>query len=114
MKRSSYTQEASIPNGTALSSILSFYDFAYGVIHMPAAWTAADIGFQVAATHDGTYLPLYDAAGNLVEISSPAVDQAMQIPTEVLAVRFFKIWSQSAGVDQNQGAARALTVDMKS
>jgi hypothetical protein len=81
---------------------------------MPAAWTAANIGFQVSSTFDGTYLPLYDDAGNIVEIASPAVDQAMRVPVEVLAARFVKIWSQTAGADTNQGAERALIVDMKS
>ena len=112
--RKSYTQNTTIPNGTALSGVLSWYDYAYGIVHMPAVWTAADIGFQVASELDGTFQPLYDEAGALVEIASPAVDQAHAVPLEVLAARFVKLWSQSGGVDANQGAERALSVDMKS
>lgn len=112
--RASYTFPVTIPNGTALSNIIDFREYAYAIVHMPAVWTAADIGFQVSSELDGTFLPLYDDAGALVEISSPAVDQAHAVPVEVLAARFVKLWSQNAGVDANQGAARSLIIDMKS
>jgi hypothetical protein len=112
--RESKTQNATILSGAALSDVLSFYESAYGIIHMPAVWTAADIGFQVASELEGPFLPLYDDAGALVEISGPAVDQAHAVPVEVLAARFIKLWSQSGGVDQNQAAERALIMDMKS
>lgn len=112
--RISSTQQVTILNGTALSNVLSFYEHAYGIVHMPAAWTAADIAFQVASELNGTFQPLYDDAGALVEISSPAVDQAHAIPVEVLAARFVKLWSQSGGAGVNQGAERALSLDRKS
>jgi len=112
--RMSYTQNAAILAGADLSSVISWHDYAYGILHMPAAWTAADIGFQVASELDGTYQPLYDDAGALVEISSPAVDQAHVVPLGVLAARFVKLWSQSGGGGVNQVAERALSVDMKS
>jgi hypothetical protein len=112
--RESKTQNVTILNGTALSGVLSFYESAYGIIHMPAVWTAADIGFQVASELEGPFLPLYDSAGALVEISSPAADQAHAVPTEVLAARFIMLWSQTGGADTNQGADRALSMDMKS
>lgn len=112
--RSSYTFNVTIASGAALSNVVSFYEHAYGVLHMPAVWTAADIGFYVSSELDGTFLPLYDDAGALVEISGPAVDQAHAIPVEVLAARFVKVWSQNAGADANQAAERALILDMKS
>jgi hypothetical protein len=112
--RRSYSYETTIPSGTALSGVVSWYEFAYGIIHLPAGWTAANIGFQVSSEFDGTYLPLYDDAGNIVEIASPAVSQAMRVPVEVLAARFVMIWSQTAGSGVNQVAERALIVDMKS
>lgn len=112
--RKSYSYNVTIPNGTALSNTISLLEFGYSIIHMPAAWTAANIGFQVSSTLDGTFLPLYDDAGALVEISSPAVDQAMRVPVEVLAARYIKLWSQSAASGVNQGAERSLIIDMKS
>ena len=114
MGRSSYSQDTTIASGTALSGILSWYEFASGVIHLPAAWTAADIGFQVASELTDTFQPLYDDAGNLVEISSPAAGRSVEVPASVLPSRFVKVWSQSAGSGVNQGADRALIVDMKS
>ena len=62
--RRSYSYPTTIANGTAVSGVVSWYEFAYGLIHMPSAWTAANIGFQVSSELDGTYLPLYDDAGN--------------------------------------------------
>jgi len=112
--RKSYSYPVTIPDGTALSNAISFYEYGYALIHMPAAWTAANIGFQVASEDDGTFLPLYDDAGAIVEIASPAVDQAMRVPVEVMAARYVMLWSQTGGADTNQGAERALIVDMKS
>jgi hypothetical protein len=112
--RKSYSFDVSIASGAALSNVISFREFGYGIVHMPAAWTAANIGFQVSSTLDGTFLPLYDDAGALVEIASPAVDQAMRIPVEVMAARFVRLWSQTGGSGTNQAAARALIIDMKS
>jgi hypothetical protein len=112
--RKSYSFPIIIPNGTALSNTISFYEYGYGILHMPAGWTAANIGFQIASELDGTFLPLYDDTGAIVEIASPAVDQAMRVPVEVLAARYVKAWSQTGGADTNQGAERALIFDMKS
>lgn len=112
--RESYTQRTLIPNGTAFSGTLSFYEFAYGIVHMPAAWTAADIGFYVASELNGTFQELFDSGGTRVEITGPAADLAMQVPTEVLAARYIQLWSQSAGVNVNQLAERELFMDMKS
>ncbi len=111
--RESYTFPVTIPNGTALSNTVDYRDFAFALLHMPAAWTAADIGFQVSSDPNGTFLPLYDALGVLVEIISPAANQAHAIPVDVLASRFFKLWSQNVAVDANQGAERSLIIDMK-
>lgn len=114
MARASYSQIATILNGENLSTTISFYEFASGVIHMPAAWTAADIAFQVASELTDTFQPLYDDAGNLVEISGPVAGRTVEIPASVLPSRFVKLWSESIGSGVNQGADRALIVDMKS
>ncbi len=111
--KESYTFPLTILNGTALSNAVDFREYAFAVLHMPAAWTAADIGFQVSSAPDGTYLPLYDHLGVLVEIISPAANQVHAIPVDVLASRFFRVWSQSAAADVNQLAERALIIDMK-
>ena len=112
--RESYTFPVTIPNGTALSNTIDFREQAYAIVHMPAAWDAANIGFQVSSELNGTFLPLYDDGGAIVEIAGPAVDQAHAVPVEVLAARFVKLWSQTAGADTNQTATRSLIIDMKS
>ena len=105
----------SIANGAAVSDALDMKDYAGGQLYMPAAWTAASIGFQIATSNGSTYYPLYDSTGNLVQISSPAVDCAYQLPIELFGVLHVKLWSQDgSGNDTNQGAARSVVVEVKS
>ena len=101
-----------IPNGTAISAAYSIESFTAGVLHMPAAWTAASIGFQVSSTFGGTYRELSDASG-LIEIVLPLADEAHMLPADIGAVKFVKIWSETAGAGVNQGAARIITLDLK-
>lgn len=115
IERKSQTQTVNIANGANLSTeIIDLRDESMLIVHMPAAWTAASIGFKVASEYAGTYLPLYDDNGNLVQIDAPAVDCAYVAPAEVAACRFVKLWSQDgAAANTNQGAARALVIDKK-
>jgi len=108
------SKTATIAAGVALSDAIPFAEFAGAVVHMPAAWTAASIGFHVSSTLAGTYTPLYDDDGNLVQIDSPAVDQSYTFPDAVFPCMFIKLWSQdgSAG-DTNQVAEASLLVDLK-
>ena len=101
-----------IPNGTALSEGIDYRDFSKAVIHMPALWTAADIGFYVSSTVDGTYQPLYDGA-TLIVITGPAADQAYPFPDEVAGAHFIQLWSNTAGADENQLADRDIVVELK-
>ncbi len=104
--------EVVIPNGTALSAAFNMDQFSKGILHLPAAWTAADIGFYVSASLSGTYTPLSDASG-IVVISGPAVSSSYVFPTNMVGARFVKLWSNTAGVDTNQGAARTIGIDLK-
>ena len=84
------------------------------IVHMPAAWTAASIGFYVCDSYAGTYQKLYDDNGNLVQIDSPSAAGAYAAPAEVAAARWVKLWSQNgSGTDTNQAAARTITVALK-
>ena len=104
-----------IANGANLSDALDFRLFSMLTVLMPAAWTAASIAFKVCSTNGGTYLPLYDDNGNLVQIDSPAVDKAYAAPPAVAGAIWVKLWSQNgSGTNTNQGAARSLIVDVKS
>lgn len=88
--------------------------YAQMIIRMPAAWTAASIGFKVAEAADGTFLPLYDDDGNLVQIDSPSVSQAYVAPAPLGAGHFVKLWSQNgSGTNVAQGDDRTLGIDLK-
>jgi len=98
-----------------LSDALAFQGNAGGIVLMPAAWTAASIGFKICDTIDGTYLPLYDDEGTLVQIASPAVDCAYSIPPELFGAAYVKLWSQDGSASStNQAAERSLIVLLKS
>ena len=85
--------------------------YSRGIIHVPGTWDAADI-FKVAYEADGTYIPLYDTAGNLVAFT-PTVDRSYPFPAELAGAKFVKIWSNSGGTDVHQGGDRTFMVDFK-
>ena len=109
---STVPQVVTIPNGEALSDAVVFGPYSKGVIHMPAGWTAADIGFHVSSDEVGTYQPLYDGA-NPVVISGPDADLVFPLPAGLAPAHFFKLWSNTAGADTNQGADRDIVVELK-
>ena len=113
LTRTTRSQEVVIASGAALSEPVNVKEDSMGVVHMPAAWTVADIGFHVSTEVDGTYLPLFDESGVLVVISGPIADQSYTIPARVAGVKYAKLWSNLAGADENQGAARTLIFDRK-
>jgi len=104
----------SIANGAALSSAVNTADHEYGIILMPAAWTAASIGFQISYDNS-TYYKLYDHDGNLLQVDSPAASGAYQIPNAAMTARYMKLWSQNgSGTNTNQAAARTVKLLLKS
>ena len=110
--------KTTILNAAALSGVVSMADFAYGLVCLPAAWTAASIAFQVCDSFGGTFIPLRTSAGAIVEITSPATGAAAAypLPAELLSCQYFKVWSAAAGAgtDTNQGADRLITIMLKS
>ena len=59
--------------------------FSQMVVHMPAAITSCSIGFKVSSDENGTFLPLYDDDGNLVQIDSPSASQAYVAPAALVS-----------------------------
>lgn len=120
VKRSSKTQQVTIPSGAALSDPFDFREWTGLIVHMPDTWTAAYVGFQVASEVDGTYVPLNDEDAAAVLIgdaagpTQPVADEAYAAPTDLFPARFVKLWStDGAGLDTNQAAERVLTLDLK-
>jgi len=110
--RTGETTSVVIANGAALSSSIDMSGSSGLGIFMPAAWTAAEIAFQVS--HDGTtYYPLHDSDDALVE-ETVTVDNAYSCSVDLFPFRYVKLWSESAGSDENQGAARTIIVVVKS
>lgn len=115
MRRVSSAITVTIANAAALSDVFEFTGASGGVVDMPAAWTTADLGFYHCSTRGGTFQPLYDEDGALVEIDLPADPSGLSytLPPELFPTRFLKLWSELAGADENQGAERSLIVNLK-
>ena len=115
MARDTHVKSVTIANGAALSDAIDMRRYSFLVVHMPAAWTAASLGFHVSGSLAGTFQPLYDDDGNLVQIDSPAASQTYSAPAAVGGAHFVKLWSQNgSGTNTNQGAARTLALNVKS
>lgn len=104
---------ASFGAGQSETAAIGFRDFAAMGVSIGATWTAASLGFLVATDIAGTYRPLYDAAGDLVEVAA-AASKAFAVPDEVFAFPYVKLWSQTAGVAVNQAAPTTLELALKS
>ena len=101
---------------TSLSAEVDLEGFRLAGIVMPAAWTAANLTFQVATATGGTFQDLYDDAGNEVTVTA-AVSRShgIDLLAGVLAPwRFLKIRSGTSGVAVNQAAARTISLVCKS
>lgn len=102
-------------NGAAISEAIPVDDMIGGLIKAPTAWSAANIGFKFCDTSDGTFVPMKDEAGAVLQITSVITNAAYSyfIPTKVLAAGgFIKLWSKNTGseADVNQAADRSVVV----
>ena len=114
LRRDVHSFTATIASAAALSEAFNIKNFALGLLHMPATWTTADIGFYVSSSVGGTFLPLYNEDGGLLVVSGPEASKAYVLPARVSAALYIKLWSNLAGADENQGAERSIIVDLKS
>lgn len=122
-------QTLTIANGAAISDAMYLGESVgdAGMIYIPA-WTAANLGFQVGVptpgtgrtspgegTEPGTYVPLRDEAGSIVQISGIQTAAAgwYKLPDALRGAGWVKAWSQNAGSDVAQGASRAMVVVAK-
>lgn len=114
IRRDRDTVTVTIESGQALSDTFDFRDMAGAILHMPAAWTAADIGFYVSPTGvAGSFQPLYDDVNAIVQVDGPTAGSSHVIPAEVFAAHYVQLWSQNAGVDENQAADRVIQLSLK-
>jgi hypothetical protein len=113
LERYTETIDVTILSGGAESNPIGFAQYSGGILLVPSAWSAADIGFVVNTVPGGTFVPLTDD-GTQVEITGVVVDTAYVLPPEVFAATHIKLWSQSGGTGVNQAADRVLKLIMKS
>lgn len=105
-----------IANGASLSDrALIPDDISAMAIHMPAAWTAADLTFQASEENSGTFKDVYTDAGDEVTVSA-AASRAISIDLNSSALapyQYVKIRSGTSAAAVNQGADRELIIVLK-
>ena len=65
-----------VSEDAALGGAIQIEGYSEGLIIMPSAWTAADLGFKTCETEDGTFAILRDTAGVAVDVEDPAAGVA--------------------------------------
>ena len=113
MQPSLKIQTATIASGAALSETKLMSGCVLAGIVMPAAWTAADLTFQVSL-EGSTFVPLYDANGVEVSVKAAASRQIQVQPADFAGVRYLKLQSGLTGATVNQAADRAVTLITRS
>lgn len=108
-----YQCTVTIANGASESEAINLGGRAWGMVILPAGWTAAKLGMKVGLTSGGTfYGPVKDQAGALV-LATVAASDAIALPQGDNHVwgPFVKLVScDASGVAVNQGADRVLTL----
>lgn len=100
---------AKIAKDGSITGVIDLAGYALCGIQMPAAWTAADLTFQVS--HDGqTFADLYDHDDNEVAVKVDAARFIQLNPQDWLGVRFLKIRSGSAQTPTTQDAERIIVL----
>lgn len=106
--------ELTIESGSWLSDAFDLGQSVSLLLRMTStAWTDADIGFQESPTKTGSYLPLKNIDGDIVEISGVAVSGAYVVPVEIRGASWLKLWSQKSGISVAQAADRTIEAEMK-
>ena len=101
---------ATIASGAALSGAFSSGDKLICAVQMPAAWTAADLTYQISDDGGTTWFELLDDTGTAVTLVSPAAGKRYNLPaSDYESGRLFKVRSGTSSVPVNQAAARTLT-----
>lgn len=112
-------QSLTIAQGAALSEAFDMRRYVGGQVYVPGTWTAANIGFHVCDTVDGTYTIALDKAGAPIQIGTVNTGRAgwYSIPTDLFPTGFVKLWSKNSTAatetDINQAGARAMKVMLK-
>ena len=103
-----------IANGTALSGAIPIGVDTLVGLWMPAAWTAANITFQVSPDGGTTWLELLNDAGTAVTLTNPVGGAFIVMTTApkyaFRGINMMKVRSGTSGVPVNQVADRIMTL----
>lgn len=102
--------------GVALTAEIDLEGLSIQGIHMPAAWTAANLTFLGAEASLGTFQDLTDSGGTEVSVTASAGVAIALLDADLIALRafrFIKIRSGTSGVPVNQVAARVLVLSLR-
>lgn len=109
-------QSATISNGAAESAAIDLKGFNLRGFVFPAAWTAANLSLK-GSVDNVTFFPVGIPGGTISTLGTAGnVSQYVLGPNgaanySVMGLpRYIKLWSQTAGVDVNQGADRVFSL----
>ena len=116
MQRETHSIVVTIATGAAVSNIIDLtWGAGLGLITPAALEATTKIGFKVAESQDATFLPLYDDANTLVEVTVTLNEaRAYALPDGIFAWPYAQLWAEAAGVDMVQTADRDFTITLKS
>lgn len=104
-----------LTGATGLSNVIDLDGYTIFALEMPATWIAANITMQACSTATGTFLDVYDDAGNEVTIVA-AASRFITVNTNMLnlaPLRFVKFRSGTSASPVNQTATRTITLQVK-
>lgn len=101
-----------IANGESLSSGTKIGGAAIVGVELPAAWTAANLTFQVS-TDGSAYKDLYDSTGAEIVVTAAASRYVRLPAVDFFGFRYVKVRSGTSGTPVNQGAERSITLVTK-
>lgn len=105
-------QTATIGAAASLSGIINPGMNKAARISMPAAWTAANLTFQVLSGDGVTYQNLFDNFGTEYSVTAAAGREILLPLVDFLSIASFKIRSGTAAVPVVQVAAATLIVTL--
>lgn len=98
-------------DGITGNSVANIGSYRAAGIQMPAAWTAANLTFQVS--YDGvTFANLYDNSGNEYTVTAAASRTILLPLVDFLGIAYLKIRSGTSATPVTQGAARQLQIQL--
>lgn len=107
-----YSEEFTIDTSTHLSASIDIAHWTPVGMMMPAAWTAANLTFQVAYDNSD-FGNMYDAAGGEVTVTADTDIYIAIDPIDFAGCQYLKVRSGTSGTPVAQAAVRTLQIILK-